>query len=147
MTLPKFNIREGTLDEVIRVSGNIPEFINPYDKQEYVCRIASKKHLILIAESNHQLVGFKLGYQLDSKVFYSWFGGVIASHRKMGIATALARQQEKWAASLGFKWIRVKTRNSFTPMLLFAIGSGFQILDLEKKEQIGEYRILLEKEL
>ena len=64
------SVRTGNLDEVIKIASTIPEFIDPYKKLDYTQRLRDKKHLILIAEYAGKLAGFKLGYALDSSVFY-----------------------------------------------------------------------------
>ncbi|MEM7109268.1 MAG: GNAT family N-acetyltransferase [Bacteroidota bacterium] len=141
------SVREGSLDEVIQIASRIPEFIDPYSKQEYEQQLKGRNFLILIAAVKDELAGFKLGYDLGDDFFYSWFGGVPPDLRQHGIAKLLAQHQESWAKNNGFKRIRIKTRNSFTPMLLFTIKSGFNIIDLERKSDVSEHRILLEKEL
>ncbi|MEM6524632.1 MAG: GNAT family N-acetyltransferase [Bacteroidota bacterium] len=147
MSETEVSFREGSIDEVIKIAASIPEFIDPYSKKEYKQRLEGRNFLILVATIKDIPVGFKLGYNLHNTIFYSWFGGVIPNQRKLGIAKKLAKRQEDWAQENGFKKIRVKTRNSFTPMLLFTIKSGFRIIDLERKLETSEHRILLEKEL
>lgn len=32
---------------------------------------------MFVVENESELLGFKMGYEFDNKMFYSWFGGVI----------------------------------------------------------------------
>ncbi|MFL8938613.1 GNAT family N-acetyltransferase [Rossellomorea oryzaecorticis] len=45
--------------------------------------------LVMIAKLNENVIGYKVGYELDSRTFYSWLGGVSADYRKHGIASRL----------------------------------------------------------
>ena len=140
-------IRQATVDEIIFIASQIPEFSNPYDKQEYDDRLKNKISLSLVCEIDNQLVGFKLGYQLSKQEFYSWFGGVLPKFRGMGVAKALADAQEIWVKNEGFTRIRLKTRNYLKPMLIFALSSGFYIHQIEKRPNIADHRIILIKDL
>jgi ribosomal protein S18 acetylase RimI-like enzyme len=141
-------IYEGTIDEAVEISKKIPEFDNPYSKKEYEKRLFNTKHLILIAKLDDELVGFKVGYEKDKDgSFYTWMGGVIPKHRRKGIAEKLAERQEQWAKKQGYNKIKLKTRNKFKEMLIFSLSRGFKIIEIEKKGQINDYRIILEKNL
>ncbi len=141
-------IKTGSIGEVVQLSNKIPEFHNPHDRAAYEKRILGKNHLILIAFVNTLPVGFKLGYQkFNDGSFYSWMGGVLPDYRKMGIAKSLADFQENWVIEQGYQTLKMKTRNRHTSMLLFAIGNGFKITQLDKREDIEENRIHLEKQL
>lgn len=126
----------------------IPEFDNPYSSEEYLNRLNNKKHLIAVAELHNQLVGFKVGYEwTDNATFYSWMGGVLPEFRKMGVARNLAEFQEQYARRNGFERILMKTRNMHKNMLIFAIASGFNIIQVEPKSEVLENRILLSKKI
>lgn len=142
-------IREGTIAECIEISENIPEFSgNQYHEDIYQQRLSNTQFLILVAEQQQQAVGFKIGYdRYQDGSFYSWFGGVLPAHRKDGIASKLAIEQEKWAASNGFSSIVLKTRNRFRNMLIFALKNGFLIENIKIQENISDNRIILRKNL
>lgn len=145
MTTP-FTIREGTISEVIKIAQQIPEFHSSYPIEEYQRRLKDVQHLILVAWDNQIPIGFKVGYQsLTNQVFYSWMGGVLPAYRQQQIAWHLARRQEKWAKEQGFTHIRFKTRNYLKPMLIFGLKNGFNIVDVIPKDEITDYRIVLEK--
>jgi ribosomal protein S18 acetylase RimI-like enzyme len=140
-------VREGQIAEAVWISQQIPEFFQPYAAEEYERRFAQAPALLLIAEYDGDLAGFKAGYALDSQVFYSWMGAVRAEYRQQGIAQALADAQEQWAYEKGYQRIRFKTRNRLKGMLHFALGNGFNIVAVEAREEVEENRILLEKEI
>jgi ribosomal protein S18 acetylase RimI-like enzyme len=144
----KIEIYKGIIKEAFEISKKIPEFDKISTEKEYEKRLSNTKYLILIAKVNNELVGFKVGYdRYNDGSFYSWIGGVIPEYRKKGIAKKLAEEQELWAKKQGYKNIKIKTRNKFRNMLIFLITSGFKIIDIEKKEQINENRIILKKDL
>ena len=141
-------IHEGTIKEVVKLSLLIPEFKDPYPKDEYEKRLNDNEGLILIATYNSELAGFKVGYHKDHDgSFYSWMGGVAPSFRKLGVAQKLAEYQEKWAVKKGYERIRFKTRNYLKPMLIFALQNGFYIVDVIPYPKVRDNRIVLEKEL
>lgn len=140
-------IREGTIAECIEISEKIPEFSSGnYDETSYLQRLSNTQYLILVAEKDQQVVGFKVGYdRYRDGSFYSWLGGVLPENRKYGIATQLANEQEKWAFEQGFRSITFKTHNRFRAMLIFALKNGFLIENIEIKENIEDNRIILRK--
>lgn len=142
-------IREGTIAECIKISENIPEFSgNQYHEDIYHQRLSNTQFLILVAEQQQQAVGFKIGYdRYHDGSFYSWLGGVLPAHRKDGVASKLATEQEKWAINNGFSSIVLKTRNRFRNMLIFTLKNGFQIENIKIQENIDDNRIILRKNL
>lgn len=147
----RIEIQEVSIEEVYPLTLQIPEFEVPYDIAVYYNRLEHwlemqpQKALILAAKMDNNWVGFKIGYELNEKVFYSWMGGVLPKYRKLGIAKILANDQERWAKRQNYKIVRLKTRNKFKNMLLFAIKNGFKIVDVQAKGSIGDHRIILEK--
>ena len=146
MTALNIEIKEGTLEQVVALSQQIPEFIDPHPLEEYQKRLMDKVYLILIVYVNQQAAGFKVGYQRVD-YFYSWMGAILPRYRRMNLATLLAERQEAWAKTKGYTRIVFKTRNYLKPMLLFALKRGFNIISVEKRETVEAYRILLQKKL
>lgn len=145
--MSSFTISEGSIAEVVEVSKLIAEFSNPYTEEEYVKRLQSKKHLILVAKQNDKLIGFKVGYAKDENTFYSWMGGVLTEYRKSGVALALMQEQEKWAKKQQFSCIEIKTRNCFKGMLILCIKQNYLIVSVENKENSEQNRIILQKQI
>jgi len=142
-----FEIKECSINIIIPLLEQVPEFDPRKDTSYYLDTVKSKKHLILIAvNTNDEVLGFKAGYEKDSG-FYSWLGAVFRKYRRAGVARALAEYQEDWAKRNGFSFVFFKTRNKFKGMLIFGISRGFDIVSMEERADIAEYRILLKKTL
>jgi predicted GNAT superfamily acetyltransferase len=118
-----------------------------FDVEELDLRINSaEKLLTILACADDEMVGFKLGYQIDSQKFYSWLGGVKSEYRKQGIGDELMKRQHVWCKQNGFQIVQTKTKNSFKPMLILNIKTGFDIVELQLNKN-GEIKIVMEKEL
>lgn len=117
------------------------------DLEKFSQRIDSAEKLFTgLAFSDNEIVGFKLGYQIDSTKFYSWIGGVKPEFRRQGIADELMKRQHHWCKQNGFQIVQTKTKNSFKPMLIFNIKNGFDVIEVQRNEQ-NEVKIVLEKNL
>ncbi|MBH3003647.1 GNAT family N-acetyltransferase [Serratia nevei] len=138
-------VRNATLEEIHRLYQRIPEFGNLHSLADLQRRIGTAPASLLIAEIDGQPAGFKLGYQQRETVFYSWLGGVLPAFRRHGVAQALLAEQERWAQ--GYRQLTVKTRNRFRAMLTMLLTHHYQIVQLEKKGEVADYRLLLEKNL
>jgi predicted GNAT superfamily acetyltransferase len=144
----RITVVESSLVEAVAISKQIPELVNPHPLPEYEHRLQGKPALVLTARANDTPVGFKVGYEKFSDgSFYSWMGGVLPDYRKYGIARALALYQEEWAKANGYTSIVFKTRNRHKAMLIFALSNGFSIINVEPREDLEEYRIILRKQL
>jgi len=141
------NIYQTNIEKTYPLTLNVPEFVPHYPIEKYYERLNDRPHLILRADYDGEAAGFKIGYEIEPKIFYSWVGGVLPDFRKQGIARALANEMEIWLRARAYGTLRMKTHNQFQNMLLFAIGNGFQITGVEQRERIAENRILLEKKL
>ncbi|TQR21624.1 GNAT family N-acetyltransferase [Psychrobacillus vulpis] len=110
-------------------------------------KLEEKKNiLILVAKDADQVVGFKIGCEIDNQKFYSWLGGVHSDYRGKGIASHLMRQQHDLVKSLGYTKIRTISRNKRREMLLLNIKFGFNVIETFTSEK-GTHKIVLEKEL
>ena len=141
---PVIKIATGQLQTVVAISQQIPEFNNPHNLSIYQQRLTDVPHLVLVAYVDNVPAGFKVGYERDG-YFYSWMGAILPAYRRLGLARKLAEKQEVWAKAKGYPHITFKTRNRLKPMLLFAIGRGFDIIDIQPKATVDEYRIILRK--
>lgn len=142
----QIEIKNSDIDTIVMLSRQIPEFNNPHGPKEYKKRLIGVPHLIQVAYINDDLAGFKVGYERED-YFYSWMGAVLPSHRRMGVAEALADAQEAFALANDYTEIRFRTRNGFSNMLRFGLKRGFQIIELEKRNRIDEHRIVLSKKV
>ncbi|ELY4000686.1 GNAT family N-acetyltransferase [Cronobacter dublinensis] len=141
------SIRHVQPEETAAVYRLIPEFAGGHDAQAIRQRIGGRVACALVAYDEAQPVGFKLGYETAPGEFYSWLGGVAPAYRRDGMAQRLLEAQERWAQEHGYARLRVKTRNQFRAMLMLLIRNGYQIIELEKKGEAADYRLLLEKSL
>ncbi|MFG0773394.1 GNAT family N-acetyltransferase [Vibrio plantisponsor] len=140
-------IREGSLSEVVAVVTEIDEFIVKENEQSLAQRLEGKRHLILVAEQQGQILGFKIGYELDSDTFYSWFGGVSPKARNFGLAQKLLDVQESWVIKQGYQQLKVKSRNQFPAMLRLLLRNNYLIENFEPYEPLLESRIHFVKQL
>ncbi len=141
-------IKEGTIRDILDLQHLIPEFENSYSEEEYISRLKKDiYYLILIAYENNNAIGFKVGYALDAKTFYSWMGAVLPEYRRQQVAKLLMKKQEDSVSSKNFKKIRVKSRNYFPNMLRFLITSNYLIVDYIDKGDFMKNKIVFEKEL
>ncbi|MGB1319535.1 MAG: GNAT family N-acetyltransferase [Vibrio gallaecicus] len=140
-------IREGSLEEVIHIVDQVDEFLHKETVESLASRIEGKNSLILIAEEEGELLGFKIGYQLNEHTFYSWFGGVSPLARNKGVAQLQLEAQELWVRDKGYKCLKVKSRNQFPAMLRLLLRNGYLIEHYEKKEILLESRIHFIKQL
>ena len=139
-----YNVEKGTIEDVMDVLQQIPEFDHLPDREALERRLTDVPHLILIALSESKIVGFKIGYERDGD-FYSWLGAILPSYRRYGVANTLADRQEKWCRDNGYNAVWMKTRNRFPQMLMMAINRGFKITALDPREELREHRIILRK--
>jgi predicted GNAT superfamily acetyltransferase len=106
-----------------------------------------KDILALFAYSQDVCCGYKIGFQQSPEIFYSWIGGVLATHRRRGIAALLMQTQHTMVKAMGYKYVRTSTRNEFREMLLLNIKFGFDVTGVQKKLKDKDISIVLEKEL
>ena len=121
----------GTIDDVLIVDTQIPEFETHITRQKIEVRISNKQNLILIAKAGDIPIAYKIGYEISKTEFYSWLGGVVPAYRKQGVATKLREKQESWALNSGYTEISIKSMNRYPAMLQLLISSGFQLSGYE----------------
>ncbi|WP_435260921.1 GNAT family N-acetyltransferase [Tenacibaculum sp. nBUS_03] len=113
----------------------------------FIERIKQKKDVLsIIAYEDDIPIGFKIGYQYNQTIFYSWIGGVLPKYRKRKVASTLAFSQEKWAKKKGYSKLRTKSMNRFKPMLIFNLKNGFDIIQVYTNES-KQTKIVFEKRL
>jgi len=75
----------------LQVQQLVPELQGGRPEADVRARLAAVPWLLLLADEDGQIVGFKVGYQWDANTFYTWLGGVHPAYRRRGIAQALSR--------------------------------------------------------
>lgn len=104
------------------------------------------RFLALLAVEDDNVVGFKLGYEVEAGIFYSWLGGVDPNYRRHGIAKQLMEAQHAQLKTLGYRAVRTYSRNERKEMLIVNLKSGFDIVDTFTDHK-GRHKIVLEKHL
>lgn len=140
---------EGKLDEDFfnRNAEFYVSLFGKFDVEEFAERNARAEDLFtILALENGKIVGCKLGYKIAPEKFYSWLGGVDESYRNRKIAHELMKRQHSRCVEKGYRIVQTKTKNSFKPMLILNIKSGFDITSVEHNSR-GELKIILEKDL
>ncbi len=135
---------EDVLEQLHAVCYSIFDYHNEETFDQRLSEKAMPCTILCYKES--ELIGFKLGYQLDPNTFYSWMGGVKPAFRERGIAKKLADMQLQWAKARGFIKIRTKSKNQFKPMMIFNLKQGFDIVGTEPGYQ-DQVKIIFEKTL
>lgn len=100
--------------------------------------------LVLLAIEDGRVVGFKIGYDIEERVFYSWVGGVDPTFRRNGIAMQLIERQHEELKQLGYTAVRTYSRNELKEMLIVNLKAGFDIVDTFTDHK-GRHKIMLEK--
>ena len=143
----QYKVRVGTVAEAIKVERQIPEFDRQRTELDYQAKLKGRKFLVLIAEAEGQLLGYKVGYEISATEFYSWLGGVVPEYRGFKVASTMRKHQENWASEQGFHSIRVNTFNKFRSMLQMLISSGYNICDFEQHKDLNQCKIAFIKKL
>ena len=119
-------------------------FTKPPNALAYTERFKGVAHLILVAETDAKIIGFKVGYERDD-YWYSWLGGVHPDYRRQGIANLLADEQDRWAQRQGYPHVTCKTRNYNKAMQIWALKRGFHLIELQLRDSWEQHRVVLRK--
>ncbi|WP_438315657.1 GNAT family N-acetyltransferase [Sporosarcina sp. FA9] len=117
------------------------------DSDTLIDKMKSKpKILINVALDESEVVGYKIGYELNDSKYYSWYGGVHVDYRGRGIALKLMEEQHRYITNAGYQVVQTKTRNKWRGMLVLNIKNGFDVIETFTDED-DIHRIVLEKKL
>jgi hypothetical protein len=112
---------------------------------DFAKRLNAKPRLhVIYAESDHKLLGFKIGYEKSSKVFFSWLGCVHPDHRRSKIASELLCQQHEWCAKAGYREIQTETFGDGAAMMILNLREGFEVYGTHLADD-GKIRVQLQK--
>jgi GNAT superfamily N-acetyltransferase len=140
-------IREASFDEITDIHNTIAEF-DTYGSDHFRERCAGKDCLIIAASIEDEPAGYLIGYdRYDDGSFYCWMTGVHPRYRKKGVLKAMMDFQEKWAKTHGYSKIKIKTGNTFRPMLAYLVKYGFNFLEIKQYPDSKKNKILLEKSI
>ncbi|WP_274474872.1 GNAT family N-acetyltransferase [Mangrovimonas aestuarii] len=134
---------EETLKAMIALSNIIFETNHT---SPFIKRLSDKQDVFsVLAYEGNTPIGFKIGYRINQKTFYSWMGGILEAYRRKGIAKQLALHQEEWVKSRGYSVLRTKSMNRFKPMMIFNLKNGFDIVDSVTDDD--GFKVIFEKRL
>jgi GNAT superfamily N-acetyltransferase len=142
---PCYTIKPASLDDLLLVDSQIPEFDGRNTLSKLQAQCADVEHLALVAYIDNEPVAYKLGYALDSNTFYSWLGAVAPKCRGKGIAQALLNAQETWVQEHNYRAIKVKSMNRFPAMLSMLIKNSYAIVGYEDRGSPQASKILFYK--
>lgn len=140
------DIRPGTIQEALTIEAALPEFGVARSAADYCQRLGDATHLILVAEVDGALAGYKVGYAQSKTVFYSWLGGVLPAYRRLGLAQRLLEYQEQWVKQQGYGAIEVRSKNKFPCMLILLLKNGYKIVAVEANAPVDQRKITFRKE-
>ncbi|MCG1028784.1 GNAT family N-acetyltransferase [Virgibacillus halodenitrificans] len=117
------------------------------DAATLISKAENKSKVVFnLALEDEEIIGYKIGYELEPNLFYSWLGGVDESHRNKGVASKLIDQQHLYLIEKGYEIVQTKTKNKWRGMLVLIIKSGFDVIGTYTDNE-GEPKIILEKRL
>ena len=110
-------------------------------------KLIGKSHLLAVVSLEDEVItGFKLGYEQEEGVFYSWLGGVHPDFQQRGIAVRLMDVQHSWCKEQGYSRVRTYGRNERKAMLIVNLKANFNIVSTFMDDK-GRHKIAFEKTL
>ena len=87
------------------------------------------------ARAGSRLVGFKTGYAVSERRYYSWLGGVQPEYRRGGIASELMIRQHAWLTERGYADVETATDQHNAAMTRINIVHGFTICGMRTRPE------------
>lgn len=132
---------EALVGDILDLAGRV---FGSIDADDICWRLGQMPSLtVFSAGSEKVLCGFKIGYAVTSRRYYSWLGGVDPEHRRTGIAAALMTRQHEWVFANGFEVIETEVLQENHAMQQLNEGSGFKASGMRFDET--ESRIIYRK--
>ena len=129
------------------ISKSASEFMDPIDSDKFKEKLEGRSNVFFQwVEVGDDVVGFKVGYELRPKVFYSWLGGVTPKFRGKGVATKLMEDQHEFCISNGYETVMTISSNHRKEMMIANLKAGFDIVQTKENEKDG-IRVVFEKKL
>ena len=99
------------------------------DREYLSWRVSNMPDLVnFVAMDEGQWVGFKCGYGMTKRRYYSWLGGVEPDHRGQGVAGALMLAQHDWLRSTGYEVVETHVLQDNSAMVQTNLKYGFKIV-------------------
>lgn len=83
---------------------------------------------VFLARHGQRLAGFKAGYAVTDKRYYSWLGGVDPDHQRRGLASALMQRQHDWLSQYGYRFVETHVRQDNAGMIHVNFNHGFNVV-------------------
>ena len=117
-------LEEALVSEILDIAERVFGTINADDIRWRLARMPTLT--AFCARTEGRLCGFKIGYAVTSRRYYSWLGGVDPDHRRKGIAAELMARQHDWAFGSGFEVIETEVLQDNHAMQQLNEACGFR---------------------
>lgn len=136
------DISEVTTDQIDRIR-RLNAAI--FDDSHVIKTFDREDLMLLLARLGDTAVGFKIGYRLDSRTFYSAKGGVHPSHRRKGIARALLHAMLERVDECGYdRYVYDTFPNKHPGMTVLGLNEGFEVIRAGYSTEFQDYRLRFE---
>lgn len=141
-------IRPGSVDEVVKINHDIPEWTYYFSKKYLLDFLKTKKSLIVIAEVDLAKAGFCVCY-IDEVNNYTkwWITGVQPKYRRRGLLKQMTLFTEKWSKKQGVSLIKSDVSNLRTEMQIARLSLGYKIVGFEFHNSVAKSKVYFEKKL
>ena len=113
--------------------------INSFDREDL---------LMLISCFDTEPIGFKIGYRQSKDTFYSAKGGVLAAHRRKGIARMMLYDMIDRVRAKGYGRFAFDTfPNKHPGMTILGLEEGFTVVKADFNTAFQDYRLQFVKEI
>jgi hypothetical protein len=115
---------------------------------DFIFRMQNNYPILGVFASDIQknIIGMKVGYAYNDRIFFSWLGGTSELHRRKGIGSELMKRQHAWCITKGFEIIETHTTVYRDEMISLNVKNGFiEIGDFINKR--SERVIVFQKKL
>lgn len=85
---------------------------------------------VFLARHEQRLAGFKAGYAVTDKRYYSWLGAVDPDYQRQGVASTLMQRQHDWLDHCGYRFVETHVLQSNTGMIQVNINHGFSVVGM-----------------
>ena len=119
-----------------------------FDEERIINRFDRPDLVIMVAFVGEEPAGFKIGYGLDRKVYYSAKGGVLEPYRRQGIANLLLTGLMEEAVRRGYRTYCFDTfPNRHSGMAVLALQRGFVVSEVRFSDVYHDLRVRFQSSL
>lgn len=108
-------------------------------KTKWFEKAKSQKNLCVLTakiKGSGNIVGFKVGFQIEDNEFYTWLGAVERQYRNLSIAKEMQLFFEKSLAASGFKSLKTKSNPQWTEQMCANLKNGFRIISVNDQQEV-----------